>query len=223
MKNIQIAPSLMCADPLNLQRDMDALEAGGADLFHIDVMDGHFVPNLAISLETMKEMAKVTRMPLDVHLMAENPMRWLAAIPKAERLAVHLEATHSPLRLLRAIRERGMKAGIVLNPATPLALAYPVLGDVDFVLLMAVEPGFSGQTFMPSTLRKIAELAERRTQTGAAFEIEVDGGLTNELGCECLQAGADILVAGALCLFSGAVPLLDEMRGLKSLWRRDNE
>lgn len=191
-----VAPSILSADFANLQRDLEAVTAAGADWIHVDVMDGHFVPNLTIGVPVVAALKKVSKIPLDVHLMIENPEKYVPDFIKAgaDYLTIHVEATKDPVSLLRKIRAAGVKSGITLRPGTPLSLVEPLLGECDLVLVMTVEPGFGGQSFMADQIPKITRLRELIRQSGAKTLIEVDGGINAETARQCVDA--DVFVAG---------------------------
>jgi ribulose-phosphate 3-epimerase len=195
----KIAPSILSADGSRLGEEIAAVEAAGADLLHIDIMDGHFVPNLTIGPGLVASLRKTTRIPFDVHLMIENPERYIDDFAKAgsDWITVHVEATVHLHRLVSLIRERGVRAGVSLNPATPLSQVEPILPEIDLLLVMTVNPGFGGQKFIEGMLPKIAEA--KRLIRGIAPEvlIEVDGGVTRKNIRSIADAGADILVAGS--------------------------
>ncbi|MCX7787889.1 MAG: ribulose-phosphate 3-epimerase, partial [Spirochaetes bacterium] len=176
-----------------------------------DVMDGHFVPNLAFSIDFIRALRKVTEKVLDVHLMVIDPERYVEKFASCgdDRLSVHEEATHTPIRLLEEIRKRGMKAGMVLNPATGVDTLQYLWEHLDYVLLMGVEPGFAGQTFIPAILDKISKVASIRKERSLKLEIEVDGGISWTNARACVERGADVLIAGALCIFDGRYPLIE--------------
>ncbi len=200
MKNkTMIAPSILSADFSRLGDELRAVEQAGADLIHVDVMDGHFVPNITIGPLVVEAARRATKLPLDVHLMIEQPERYIADFVKAGAgiITVHSEATVHLHRLIQSIRELGVRAGLSLNPATPLDQLDHILHDLDMVLIMSVNPGFGGQAFIPSALDKIRLLKERITARGLAVEIEVDGGIKPENAASVVAAGADILVAGS--------------------------
>ena len=198
-KKIKIAPSILSADFARLGDEIRAVEAAGADLIHVDVMDGHFVPNITIGPLVVEACKKVTKLPLDVHLMIEDPERFIADFAKAgaDYLVVHAETGYHLHRLVQSIRELNVKAGVSLNPATPLETLDYVLSDLDMVLIMSVNPGFGGQAFIPSALDKIKRLRKMIDDRKLAVEIEVDGGVKPANGAEIAAAGADILVAGS--------------------------
>ncbi|HUQ04073.1 MAG TPA: ribulose-phosphate 3-epimerase [Kofleriaceae bacterium] len=196
---IRIAPSILSADFARLGAEVEAIDLGGADYIHVDVMDGHFVPNLTIGPVVVEAVRKVTRRPLDVHLMIENADRWVGEFAKAgaDLIGVQVEACPHLHRTLGAIRELGKKACVVLNPHTPLESIKWVLGDVAMVLLMSVNPGFGGQKFIPSALPKIAELRRMILEGGHDVDIEVDGGIKLDNVGAVAAAGANVLVAGS--------------------------
>jgi ribulose-phosphate 3-epimerase len=195
---IELAPSILAANFAHLDREVQAVERGGATVVHVDVMDGHFVPNLTIGVPVVASLRKTTELPLDVHLMIERPEQYVEAFAKAgaNRLHVHQEATMHLDRVLASIRERGLEAGVAINPATPVSLLSEVLDRVDCVLVMSVNPGFGGQKFIPSALEKIRELREQRSRYNFSYRIEVDGGVGPENVVEIVRAGGEILVAG---------------------------
>ena len=195
---VEIAPSILAADFASLREGIRAVERGGATLLHVDVMDGHFVPNISIGVPVVASLRKATRLPLDVHLMIESPELFIPAFAEAgaDMISVHEEATPHLNRALSMIRERGCQAGAVINPATPVSALSEVLGIVDYVLVMSVNPGFGGQKFIPGALGKIRELKQIRESYNQTFRIEVDGGIGPENVAELVRAGAEILVAG---------------------------
>ena len=199
MKEIQIAPSILSADFTQLGNEIERVVEGGADLIHIDVMDGHFVPNITIGPLIVEAARRVTEKPLDVHLMITNPDDYIELFAKAgaDWLTVHVEACSHLQRSVARIKECGMRAGVVLNPATPLNSLDYILDDVDLVMIMSVNPGFGGQSFIPATLGKIRALREIIDSSGRDIDIEVDGGVSPQTIANIAQAGANVFVAGS--------------------------
>jgi len=195
---IEIAPSILAANLAKLADEVKKVEDGSADVIHFDVMDGHFVPNLSLGIPVLESLRKATRLPLDVHLMIEQPEEYIEDFIRAgaDRVLVHQEATAHLDRALEMIRENGAQAGAVINPATPVAMLSEVLDKVDTVLVMSVNPGFGGQKFIPNAFEKIRQLNQWRARYNVAFRIEVDGGVDLENAAELAQAGANTLVAG---------------------------
>ncbi|MGN9865605.1 ribulose-phosphate 3-epimerase [Bacillus swezeyi] len=197
---VYVAPSILSADFARLGEEIKDVEQGGADFIHIDVMDGHFVPNLTIGPLVVEAVRPITELPLDVHLMIEHPDRYIPAFAKAgaDILSVHAEACPHLHRTIQLIKEKGIKAGVVLNPHTPVQLIEHVLEDLDLVLLMTVNPGFGGQSFISSVVPKIRQVKELAEQKGlSGLLIEVDGGVNRETAARCIEAGANLLVAGS--------------------------
>jgi len=194
----KIAPSILSADFSRLGEEVRAVERAGADLIHVDVMDGHFVPNITIGPIVVTGLKKLTSLPLDVHLMIERPDRYIEAFAQAgsDWITIHAEVCPHLKRMIKKIRQLNVKPGVVLKPATPLRTLYPVLDDIDLVLIMSVNPGFGGQSFIPSTLKKIERLRKIIDQNHYALEIEVDGGIKAENIREVSRAGGDIFVLG---------------------------
>jgi len=195
---IELAPSILSADFARLAEQVESAAAGGAAVIHCDVMDGHFVPNLTIGPPVVKSLRKVTGLPLDCHLMIENPDEFIPAFAAAgaDWVSVHQEACVHLNRTLQHIRDHQMQAGVVINPATPVETLAEVLDMVDYVLVMSVNPGFGAQKFLPRSVHKIRRLAELRRQRGLSYRIEVDGGIALDTVVEVVRAGAEILVAG---------------------------
>ncbi|RPF56039.1 ribulose-phosphate 3-epimerase [Aquisalibacillus elongatus] len=194
----KIAPSILSANFATLADEIKDVEAD-SDYIHVDVMDGHFVPNITIGPLIVDAIRPVTDLPLDVHLMIENPEHYVSAFAEAgaDIISVHQEACPHLHRVVQQIKAEGVKAGVVINPATPVSQIEPILGDVDLVLVMTVNPGFGGQSFIDSTLSKIESLKELKDKHLYHYEIEVDGGVKAETAKKCVDAGAEVLVAGS--------------------------
>ena len=195
----KLAPSILSADFSKLAEEVAQIEAGGADYIHVDVMDGHFVPNISFGAVVMKSLLGKTNLPFDVHLMIENPDDYLEDFmtDNTAFITVHQEACVHLSRTVQHIKSLGVKAGVSLNPATSLSVLDYIIEDVDMILIMSVNPGFGGQKFIPSALEKIRELSEVRRAEGLNFEIEVDGGANLDNVQELASAGTDIIVAGS--------------------------
>lgn len=196
---IQLAPSILSADFSKLEEDVKAIERGGAHLIHVDVMDGHFVPNISFGASVMKSLLGKTDVPFDVHLMIEDPDKYLEDFltPNTEYITVHQEACVHLHRTIQHIKDKGVKAGVSLNPATPLETLDYILQDVDMVLLMSVNPGFGGQSLIPQVLDKVRELARIKKERNLDFLIEIDGGVKLDNVKEVVDAGVEIVVAGS--------------------------
>ncbi|HYL38556.1 MAG TPA: ribulose-phosphate 3-epimerase [Bryobacteraceae bacterium] len=196
---IEVLPSILSADFARLGEQIAKVERAGASMLHVDIMDGHFVPNISIGIPVVESIRKITRSKLDVHLMISDPDTYAPEFIRAgaDHVLVHQEACPHLDRTLRMIREHGAAAGVVLNPATPIATLSEVLDLVDQVLIMSVNPGFGGQQFIPNALRKVQALAWRRKDLGLNFAIEIDGGVARENAAEIVRAGCDWLVAGS--------------------------
>ncbi|MEI4831068.1 ribulose-phosphate 3-epimerase [Bacillus sp. FJAT-53711] len=196
---IKIAPSILSADFSRLGEEIKDVEKGGADYIHVDVMDGHFVPNITIGPLIVEAIRPITSLPLDVHLMIENPDQYIPIFAKAgaDIITVHVEACPHLHRTIQLIKSHGIKAGVVLNPHTSVSMIEHVLGDIDMVLLMTVNPGFGGQKFIHSVLPKIKQVADMVRERNLQVEIEVDGGVNIETAKLCVEAGANVLVAGS--------------------------
>lgn len=212
---VKIAPSILSADFSELGKDVAVVENAGAEYIHIDVMDGRFVPNITIGSLVVKSLRKVSKAVFDVHLMVEHPEAQIDAFAEAgaDIITFHAETAYHAHRIIQDIKSRGIKAGIAINPATPLSMIEEVLGDVDMVLLMTVNPGFGGQKYIPSMTDKISRLALIRKNRGLSFEIEVDGGINKETAPLVKNAGADVLVAGSAIY--GATNIDEAIKGIR--------
>ena len=199
MKKHLIAPSVLAADFSNLQRDIEMINESDADWFHIDIMDGVFVPNISFGMPVLRDIKKHAKKTLDVHLMIVNPDQYIETFASlgADILTVHYEACKHMHRTIQAIKTTGMKAGIALNPHSSVNQLKDVIKDIDLVCLMSVNPGFGGQSFIENTFEKVKELKELIQSTGSDCQIEIDGGVTNKNAKKLVQAGANILVAGS--------------------------
>jgi ribulose-phosphate 3-epimerase len=195
---IELAPSILSADFAHLADQVEQATAGGASVVHVDVMDGHFVPNITIGPPVVKSLRRATRLPLDCHLMIENPDQYIGDFAEAgaDWISVHQEACRHLDRTLNLIKSYKCRAGVVINPATPVETLSEVLAIVDYVLVMSVNPGFGGQKFIPGTLHKMKKLAQIRAERGYQYRIEVDGGVGLDTVADVVRAGAEILVAG---------------------------
>ena len=193
----------MCANLMQLGSQIHELERAGATLFHIDVMDGHFVPNLGLNFDLVRQVQSITEADLDVHLMVDAPEQYIDRILalKVRRVSFHIEAVRAPIRLAQAIKAGGMKVGIALNPATPIEALRHVLDDCDYVLIMTVEPGFAGQTFIPAMYEKIRAARKQLDKIRSGMDIQVDGNLDVETSWRCIEHGATILVGGSSSVF----------------------
>jgi ribulose-phosphate 3-epimerase len=217
MKNTLIAPSILAADFANLQKEIAMVNKSEADLFHIDIMDGVFVPNISFGMPVLEAIKKHAKKNLDVHLMIVDPDRYISTFKKlgADVLTVHYEACTHLHRTIQVIKAEGMKAGVALNPHTPVALLEDIIKDIDLVCIMSVNPGFGGQSFIERTYDKVAQLKEMIRRNKANTLIEIDGGVTNKNAKQLAEAGADILVAGSY-VFSAKDPL-DTIADLKAI------
>ena len=217
---IELAPSILSADFARLGEQVRAAAAGGAQVIHVDIMDGHFVPNLTIGPPVVKSLRKVTDLPLDCHLMIDNPDEFIPIFADAgvNWISVHQEACQHLNRTLHLIKSHGCLAGVVINPATPVETLSEVLDIVDYVLVMSVNPGFGAQKFIPSTMHKMRRLADIRSQGGRSYRIEVDGGVALDTVADVVRAGAEILVAGNAVFGNG-----DPRKNAESLLRAATE
>jgi ribulose-phosphate 3-epimerase len=202
---VEIAPSILSADFTRLGEEIQAAERGGATVIHVDVMDGHFVPNLTVGLPVVRSLARATNLPLDTHLMISEPGRYAEQFVDAgaQMVSVHIEADAHIHRTLAAIRKRGAKAGIVINPATSLSTLEEALPFADYVLVMSVNPGFGGQEFIPTSIEKVRRLRRMIEERGLNARIEIDGGIDRDNIARCASAGAEIFVAGTAVFGQG--------------------
>ena len=214
---LRIAPSILSADFARLGEELRAVTAAGADYIHVDVMDGHFVPNLTIGPVVVKALRPHSALPFDVHLMIAPVDPYIPDFAKAgaDIITVHAEAGPHLHRSLQLVKHQGKKAGVSLNPATPISAIEHVWDDIDLVLVMSVNPGFGGQSFIPSQLEKIAELRRRIDRTGRPIELEVDGGINAETAPPVVAAGADVLVAGTATFTGGPAAYAENIRRLR--------
>ncbi len=218
MRKIKIAPSILSADFSKLGDEIRAMESAGADYIHIDVMDGHFVPNLTFGPPIIKSIRSVTKLPFDVHLMIApvDPLIPEFITAGADIISVHPESGPHLHRTIQLIKNAGKKAGVVLNPSTPIESMQHVISDVDLILVMTVNPGFGGQKFIPSQLGKIKMLRQMIDQTGRDIDLEVDGGITFDNARDVITAGANVLVAGTASFAGGAAAYADNVKKLRA-------
>ncbi len=215
-KIIEIAPSILSADFVRLAQEIEKVEKAGADILHLDVMDGHFVPNMTIGPPVVSAIRKITRLPLDVHLMVQNPERMIDNFIRAgaDWISVHVEVDAHLDRTIQYLQKQGLRGGVAINPATSLSSLDEILPQADYILVMTVNPGFGGQEFIPSTLKKIRRLKESIVSNGYRTRIEVDGGISHDNLDGVLTAGAEIIVAGSAIFSSreGAIEAVLEMK-----------
>lgn len=214
---MQVSPSLLSADFANLTPDIEMINQSAADYLHIDIMDGVFVPNISFGFPVMKAVSNICKKPLDVHLMIVEPEKWISQVRDsgAYLMNVHYEACTHLHSTISRIKDAGMKAGVTLNPSTPVCMLEDIIGDVDLVLLMSVNPGFGGQKFIENTLKKTKQLRELISSSNSRALIEIDGGVNEKTGKALAEAGAEILVAGSY-IFGSPDPL-KRIEGLKKL------
>lgn len=214
---MEVSPSLLSANFSNLTPEIEMINNSNADYLHLDVMDGVFVPNISFGFPVLSSVSKICKKPLDVHLMIVEPDKWISQVRDtgAEFMCVHLEACRHLHSTVSHIRQAGMKAGVALNPATPVSLLSDIIEDVQLVLLMSVNPGFGGQKFISNTLKKVGELKSLINSTASQAKIEIDGGVNGETGKQLADAGADILVAGSYVF--GANNPIERINLLKGL------
>lgn len=214
---MKVSPSLLAADFLHLDKEIEMINSSEADFLHLDIMDGVLVPNISFGFPVLKDVANACRKPLDVHMMTVHPENWISQVSKlgATIMNVHQEACLHLYSTVQHIHEAGMKAGVTLNPATPVEMLTDIMADLDLVLIMSVEPGFGGQPFIRHTLEKVRKLKEMRDASGSKALIEIDGGVNEKTGAELAMAGADILVAGSYVF--GTIEPHAAIRTLKNL------
>lgn len=200
---LRLSPSLMCANYLYLEKDIKELDKAQMDLYHIDIMDGHFVPNLSLNFDLIKCLKAATNTPMDVHLMVDNPETYIPIIDKIrpEYVAFHIETLNHPIRFMKELKNRNIRVGAAICPSTSLSTLEYILKDLDYVIVMTVEPGYAGQKFIPEMIDKIARLSEMRNNLNKELLIEVDGNINEMTGKQCMEAGADILVLGTASIF----------------------
>ena len=218
MKEVIVSPSLLGGNPLNIEKDVEMINNSEADWLHIDIMDGVFVPNIAIGFPVLQGLGKICRKPLDVHLMIVHPEKWIDLIAStgAMMMNVHYEACTHLHRVVQQIHQAGMKAAVTLNPATPVSMLEDIINDVDMVLLMSVNPGFGGQMFIPGIVEKTRRLKKMIEEKGSKALIQIDGGVNDKTAPLLVEAGADVLVSGSY-IFKAADPIktIHELKNCK--------
>ena len=214
---VKIGPSLMCANLARLEEDIAALERGGIDFYHFDIMDGRFVPNFSLSPDHIKTLRPLSTALFDAHLMIDEPERYIDMITAAgaNMISIHAESKGHLKRNLQHIKSNGLQAGIALNPSTPLHQLDYIMDSIDYVCLMTVNPGFAGQRFIPATMRKLADLKDKIKQSGKDIAIEVDGNISFEITAEVVANGADMLVGGTSSIFSAGASLESNIKQLR--------
>ncbi len=217
-KRCQLAASIICGNPSNLDEDLRAIEKGGIDYIHFDVMDGVFVPRFGLFPEYLKAIRAKTNIPIEVHMMVQDPEPYIQDFVNAGAniLTPHIEPLHHPHRTMMRIKNAGVLAGFALNPGTPLSVLDYLLEDVDLVMLMAINPGIVGHKLIPKTMEKIADLRKRIDATGKDIFLEIDGGVTPESGVKMLQAGANMLVCGTGTIFQSPAPLYEKIQSFRA-------
>lgn len=200
---VRLSPSLMCANYLHLEKDIKDLDKAQVDFYHIDIMDGHFVPNLSLNFDLIRSLKAATKTPMDVHLMVDNPETYIPIIDqiRPECVAFHIETLNHPIRFIKELKNRNIRMGAAISPSTSLSALEYILKDLDYVIVMTVEPGYAGQKFIPEMVYKIARLNEMRNNLNKDLLIEVDGNINEMTGRQCMNAGADILVLGTASIF----------------------
>jgi ribulose-phosphate 3-epimerase len=215
---LKFIPTLLCANRINIEKDIKELDRANADMYHIDVMDGHFVPNLGFSLDEIKQMKGITNTPFDVHLMVDEPENYIDELVnlKVEYISFHLEAVKYPLRLIKETKDKGVKIGVVLSPLTSVDLLSYFIKELDYLVLMTVEPGYSGQQFIKGMFNKIENAKKMIDDKGLGISIEIDGDINQDTGPICVKKGADMLICGATSIFKSNTNLYNEYNAFKN-------